>query len=189
MRGQHTPALHPRRERDAFPLQMATTKRDEMIDWLNDAYSMERSIEITLRKQAENEDAHRAVRDRARIHLDETSEHASRIERCLEMLGSSPSALKTAAGQILELGKGMTTKFARDERVKDFLAAYGTEYFEVACYKSLIAGAKAAGEDEIIPLLEQNLKEDEAMASWLDMNIGAITRDYLSGATTAAAAR
>ena len=177
--------MHPQRRAGAFLSRMTTTKRDELIDWLNDAYAMERSIEIMLRKQADNEDVHRAVRDRARIHLDETAEHATRISRCLELLGSSPSALKTVAGQVLELGKGLTTKFARDERVKDFLAAYGTEYFEVACYKSLIAGATAAGEDEIIPLLEQNLKEDAAMAGWLDMNIAAITRDYLANATTA----
>ena len=166
---------------------MSTTRRDEVVDWLNDAYAMERSIEIMLRKQADNEDAHRALRDRARIHLDETAEHANRVSRCLEMLGSNPSALKTVAGQVMEIGKGLTTKFARDERVKDFLAAYGTEYFEVACYKSLIAGATAAGEEEIVPLLEQNLKEDAAMASWLDMNVAAITRDYLSNTTTAAA--
>lgn len=167
---------------------MSTTKRDEVIDWLNDAYAMERSIEIMLRKQAENEEVHRAVRERARIHLDETAEHAERLSRCLQLLGASPSALKTMAGQVLELGKGLTTKFARDERVKDFLAAYGTEYFEIACYKALIAGATAADEQEIIPLLEQNLKEDEAMASWLDMNVAAITRDYLAHTATAAAA-
>jgi ferritin-like metal-binding protein YciE len=167
---------------------MATTRRDEVIDWLNDAYAMERGLEITLRKQAENKDAHRAVRERARIHLDETTEHADRITQCLEMLGSSaPSTLKTVTGQIMEIGKGVTTMFARDERVKDFLAAYGSEYFEVACYKSLIAGAEAAGEDQIVPLLAQNLKEDTAMAEWLDMNIAAITRDYLASAAAAAA--
>ena len=164
-----------------------TTRRDEVIDWLNDAYAMERALEVTLRKQADNEDAHRALRERARIHLDETSEHAARITRCLEMLGSSPSALKTVTGQVMEIAKGFTTKFSRDERVKDFLAAYGSEYFEVACYKSLIAGASAAGENEIVPLLEQNLKEDAAMASWLDMNVAAITRDYLFNTTTASA--
>ncbi len=165
---------------------MATTRRDEVIDWLNDAYAMERGLEVTLRKQSENNDVHRAVRDRARIHLDETIEHAERLTRCLEMLGSSPSTVKTMTGQMMELGKGMMTKFARDERIKDFLAAYGSEYFEVACYKSLIAGARSAGEEEIIPLLEQNLKEDRAMADWLDMNVEGITRDYLN--TTAATA-
>jgi ferritin-like metal-binding protein YciE len=164
---------------------MGTTRRDEVIDWLNDAYAMERGLEVTLRKQSENNDAHRAVRERARIHLDETVEHAHRIARCLEMLGSSPSALKSATGQAMEMAKGLTTMFSRDERVKDFLASYGAEYFEVACYKSLMAGATAAGEEEIVPILEQNLKEDTAMAEWLDMNIAAITRDYLFNAASA----
>ncbi len=163
-----------------------TNRRDEVIDWLNDAYAMERSLEVMLRKQAENADAHSALRERARIHLDETAEHANRLTRCLEMLGSSPSALKSATGQVMELAKGFTTRFSRDERVKDFLAACGSEYFEVACYKSLIAGAAAAGEDELVPLLEQNLKEDSAMAGWLDMNVAAITRDYLFNAAAAA---
>jgi ferritin-like metal-binding protein YciE len=168
---------------------MATTRRDEVIDWLNDAYAMERGLEITLRKQAENKDMHRAVRERARIHLDETAEHADRIRRCLEMLGSSaPSTLKTATGQVMEIAKGVTTMFAKDERVKDYLATYGSEYFEVACYKSLIAGAEAAGEDQIVPLLTQNMKEDTAMAEWLDMNIGVVTREYLMNATAQAAA-
>lgn len=164
-----------------------TTRRDEVIDWLNDAYAMERSLEVMLSKQAENNDVHRAVRERARIHLDETREHAERLTRCLEKLGSAPSALKSVTGQVMELAKGFTTKFTRDERVKDFLAAYGSEYFEVACYKSLIAGATAAGETEILPLLEQNLKEDAAMADWLDMNVAAITRDYLFSTAGAAA--
>jgi ferritin-like metal-binding protein YciE len=38
-----------------------------------------------------------------------------------------------------------------------------------------------------VPLLTQNLKEDTAMAEWLDMNIAAITRDYLTRAMTTAA--
>ncbi len=166
---------------------MENNRREEVIDWLNDAYAMERGLEITLKKQAENTDAHRAVRERANIHLDETKAHAERIEECLKMLGSSPSSLKTATGQMLEMGKGLMTKFAQDERVKDFLAAYGAEYFEVACYKSLIAGARAAGEDAIVPLLEQNLKQDLAMAEWLDMNIETVTRDYLNSAAVAKA--
>ena len=165
---------------------MTTTKtrRSDVIDWLNDAYAMERSLEVMLRKQAENESAHRAVRERARIHLDETEVHAERVAECLEMLGATPSTFKTVTGQAMELAKGMMSKMASDERVKDFLCAYSAEYFEVACYKALIAGASVAGAEEIVPLLEKNLKEDEAMASWLDGNVNAVVRDYLFDAST-----
>jgi ferritin-like metal-binding protein YciE len=95
------------------------------------------------------------------------------------MLGSTPSTIKTAAGQAMEFAKGMMSKMASDERVKDFLCAYSAEYFEVACYKALIAGAAVAGAEEIVPILEKNLKEDQAMASWLDQNVNAVVRDYL----------
>ena len=158
---------------------MATTRREDVIDWLSDAYAMERGLQVMLRKQAENDEAHPAIRERARIHLDETKEHARRLERCLELLGSSASSVKSATGQTIEMGKGLMSKMARDERVKDFLAAYGAEYFEVACYKSLIAGARLARETEIVPLLESNLREDRAMAEWLDANVEVVTADYL----------
>src|SRR4051812_27341543 len=161
-------------------------RQSDLIDWLNDAYAMERSLEVMLRKQADNEEAHRAVRERARIHLDETQAHADRVAECLSMLNATPSTIKSATGQIMEFAKGMMSKMASDERVKDFLAAYGAEYFEVACYKALIAAANVAGAESLVPLLEKNLKEDEAMAKWLDLNVNAVVRDYLFNATTAA---
>src|SRR5436190_23347499 len=69
-------------------------RRSDLISWLNDAYAMERSLEVMLRKQAANEDAHHAIRERARIHLDETDMHAERVGQCLEMLGETPSTMK-----------------------------------------------------------------------------------------------
>jgi ferritin-like metal-binding protein YciE len=168
---------------------MANTngRRSEVIGWLNDAYAMERSLEVMLRKQAANEDAHHAIRERARIHLDETEAHAERVAQCLEMLGETPSTIKSVASQVMEFAKGTMSKMASDERVKDFLCAYGAEFFEVACYKALIAGATVAGVEEIVPLLEKNLKEDEAMAGWLDGNVAAVVRDYLLQGSTATA--
>jgi ferritin-like metal-binding protein YciE len=162
-------------------------RRSDVISWLNDAYAMERSLEVMLRKQAENHESHHAVRERARIHLDETEGHAERVGQCLEMLGETPSTIKSVAGQVMEFAKGTMSKMATDERVKDFLCAYGAECFEVASYKALIAGAPVAGAEEIVPLLEKNLKEDEAMATWLDGNVSAVVRDYLLQGTTAAA--
>jgi ferritin-like metal-binding protein YciE len=164
------------------------TRRADLISWLNDAHAMERSLQVMLRKQAENEEAHHAIRERARIHLDETEVHADRVVECLSMLDATPSTIKTVTGQAMEFAKGMMTKMSTDERVKDFLAAYGAEYFEVACYKALIAAASVAGADSIVPLLEKNLREDEAMATWLDRNVNAVVRDYLFNSSTATAA-
>src|SRR4051794_10590658 len=97
-------------------------RRDELIGWLNDAYAMERALEITLDKQRRNDEIHPAIRERAAIHLEETRAHAERLERCLRTLGTEPSTIKTAAAQTMETAKKFTSMFASDERVKDYLA-------------------------------------------------------------------
>ena len=137
-----------------------------MIDWLNDAYAMERSLEVMLRKQAANEDVHHAIRERARIHLDETEVHAERVAECLEMLGSTPSTIKSAAGQAMELAKGMMTKMASDERVKDFLCATAP-----SIRSGLLQGAHRRSlrrrRRGIVPILEKNLKETTMASCWI----------------------
>lgn len=155
-------------------------RREEIIDWLNDAYGMERALEVTLEKQTNSTEVHPAVRERAAVHLDETRTHADRVEQALQKLGSTPSTVKTAVGQVLETGKKYITMFAKDERVKDYLAAVGSEHFEVACYRALIAAARAAGKEEIVPLLQQNLDEDAATARWMEENIEGVIRDYFN---------
>jgi ferritin-like metal-binding protein YciE len=163
-------------------------KREEIIDWLNDAYAMERALEVTLNKQSTSTEVHRAIRERAAIHLDETRAHAERVQHCLEMLGSSPSTMKSTTSKLLETGKGMMTMFARDERVKDYLAMVGSEYFEVACYKALIAAVRLAGEERLVEPLAQNMREDEATARWLNDNIDGVIRDYLNEGSRRSAA-
>src|SRR4051812_43385729 len=159
-------------------------RSDELISWMNDAYAMERALEITLEKQSRNEELHAAIRERAAIHLDETRAHAERLEGCLRTLGTEPSTLKAAAAQTLETAKKFTTMFASDERVKDYLATTGAEFFEVACYRALVAAAKQLGHDVLVPSLEQNLREDQAMAQWLEDNIDVTVRGYLSSVAT-----
>jgi ferritin-like metal-binding protein YciE len=160
-------------------------RRREIIDWLNDMYAMERALEVTLEKQAHDHQLHEAIRVRAGIHLDETRAHAEQIERCLRMLGAEPSTIKAAAAQTIGIARNLITIFASDERVKDYLTAAGAEHFEVAAYKALIVAAEMAQEEKIVPLLQENLKQDEAMARWLDENINAMVREYFRSAAEA----
>jgi ferritin-like metal-binding protein YciE len=56
-----------------------------------------------------------------------------------------------------------------------------------AAYKSLLALCGPAGADSAKPLLEQSLKEEEAMAAWVDQNVGKVTLAYLAKEQRAAA--
>ena len=162
-----------------------STKREELIDWLRDAYAMERGLEITLKKQAESDQMLPTLRQRAHEHLEETRQHAEAVKRCLESLGSDVSTIKTGVAQMLEMGKGMGTMFASDERVKDLLAAYASEHFEIACYKALRVGAEVAGEPQIVAVCDRIIPDEERMAQWFSHNLPAVVREYLAVSASA----
>lgn len=154
--------------------------RDELIDWLRDAYAMERGLEVTLKRQSEADDLTPAMREMASMHLAETRQHAEAVKTCLEQLGSDTSMLKTGVAQMMETMKGLGVMFAKDERIKHALAAYASEHFEIACYKALRAAALAAGEDQIAGVCDAIIPDEERMAEWLDENLPGLVTGYLS---------
>jgi ferritin-like metal-binding protein YciE len=74
-----------------------------------------------------------------------------------------------------------------DEILKNTFANNAFEHFEIAAYKSLLTLCGPAGASNARGLLEQSLKEEEAMAAWVDQSIGKITMEYLSKEERAAA--
>ncbi len=154
-------------------------KREELIDWLRDAYAMERGLEVTLAKQAQNEELPDMLREQARLHLEETRAHAEAVHGCLERLGADTSMIKTGMAQVMETAKGMGTKFAGDERVKDLLAAYASEHFEIACYRALRVGAELVGETEIAAVCDRIIPDEQRMAAWIGENLPTVVSGYL----------
>ena len=159
------------------------TTRDELIDWLRDAYAMERGLEITLQKQAESEELSATLRQQARIHLQETRSHAEAVQGCLQQLGADTSTIKTGIAKAMETVKGLGTNFARDERVKDLLAAYASEHFEIACYRALHTAATVIGETAIVAVCESIIPDEQNMADWLELNLPTVVREYLAQTT------
>ena len=148
---------------------MAT--RELLVTWLNDAYSMEKSLVPVLKNHAKDAEEYPEVRERDEQHLEETKRHVELVEQCLERLGEKPSGAKSALGSVFGRMQAMSTEPFKDEMMKNFLADYATEQFEIASYKSLIAIARHMGEEEIASTCEEILADEERMADWLDRNM------------------
>lgn len=154
--------------------------KEELIDWLKDAYAMEKAMEMALGKQINNDKVSQRMREQASIHYTETQGHAQAVHDCLHALGADVSLLKNMAAQGLEFAKSSTSMLARDERVKDAIAAYASEYFEIACYTALRTAAKTLGIAPIVSMCDAILKEETAMAEWLGSNLPNVVNDYLA---------
>jgi ferritin-like metal-binding protein YciE len=168
-------------------IQVATKARDIFIDGLRNAHAMEIQARELMERQSERLTDYPEVKSRVQTHLRETEGQLKRLEQCLSSLGESTSTMKDTAqslmGNIMALGHSM----AGDEILKNTFANNAFEHFEIAAYKSLLTLCGPAGADGTRTLLEQSLKEEEAMASWVDENVGKVTLAYLNREERAAA--
>ena len=71
------------------------------------------------------------------------------------------------------------TSTATDEVVKNTFANFAFEHYEIAAYKTLLILADSISHSAGKSLLETSLKEEQAMADWIEHQIGATTLRYV----------
>lgn len=157
---------------------MAAT-RETLIEWLKDAHAMEQQAINMLEKQADRIEQYPGLREKVRDHLEQTRHQASRVEGCIQKLGGDTSAIKEGVAKFMGSAANLVNQSAGDEVVKNGIADYAFEHFEIASYRALIGAADKLGEEEIRKTCEEILEEEEAMASWLETNLPDVTQQYL----------
>src|SRR3712207_2617962 len=144
---------------------------DFVIKWLNDAYGMENALVRVLKNHAKDAEGRPQVQNGIREHIETTRRHADRVKERIQRLGGDTSTLKTGMATISGTLQGMSTGVAEDELVKSAISDYAAERFEVACYRALITAAEEIGDQETVHACQENLREDEEMARWLEQQL------------------
>jgi ferritin-like metal-binding protein YciE len=97
-------------------------------------------------------------------HLEQTREHAARLEDVFRAAGAEPSSNFSPAMQKLGEHREELAENVPDDRLKDALnaaAAAATEHLEIAMYDALLEVAAAVHLGDARRLLEQNRREEE----------------------------
>jgi ferritin-like metal-binding protein YciE len=147
--------------------------------WLNDAYALEQSLVEVLERHVTDAKDYPTIQARLQQHLDETRRHAELVKGCVERLGGDTSAIKSGMAKVMGTFQGMSTRFAKDELIKNALADYSAEHFEIASYTSLLAAARSLGDTETAQVCQQILQDEQAMQDWLLHQIPVITEGLL----------
>jgi ferritin-like metal-binding protein YciE len=87
--------------------------------------------------------------------------------------------LKEGVSKLANLAAGLVTTAAKDTIVKNAIADFATEHFEMACYNSLILTSTALGETKIAAACKAILKEEKAMAALLESLFKEVNDTYL----------
>jgi ferritin-like metal-binding protein YciE len=154
--------------------------RQEMITGLRNAHGLEQQAIEMLERNAERLEHYPQLQARVAQHLEESRQQQAWDAQALEDLGESPSTLKDTAMGLVQNVQMMAHAAASDEVLKNSFAGYAFEHFEIATYRALIEMARAAGEERVVQVSEQILRQEEEMARWLGEHLPEIVHQYLT---------
>lgn len=152
--------------------------RDIFIVGLRNAHAMENQALSIMKPQATRIESYPQVLERLQRHITETEGQIRRLDSILQGMGESPSAFKDTTQSFMGAMAAMGHTMAGDEIIKNSLANFAFENFEIAAYTSLMTLAEAGGFAEAKTQLQQSLDEETAMASWLEENLPAVTLQF-----------
>jgi ferritin-like metal-binding protein YciE len=138
------------------------TPRELYIHKLGAALKMEKTI-LEMLPQLEEAANDRTLKQSLSQHRKETQGHVRNLEQVFRALGEEPDeqACPTIDGLEKE-GQSLLGKV--DESLNDAVILSGvveTEAHEIAVYDGLITHAHGMGEDDIVPLLQENLENEQ----------------------------
>jgi ferritin-like metal-binding protein YciE len=143
-------------------MQEVHNLHDVFVHELRDIYNAEQQITKALPKliKAANSSD---LREAFETHLDETHAHIGRLEQAFELLDEKARGIACdGMSGILEEGK-TALRDGGSGPVRDAAligAAQRVEHYETAVYGTLIAWARAMGQNEVADLLKSNLEEE-----------------------------
>jgi ferritin-like metal-binding protein YciE/predicted ester cyclase len=145
-----------------------------LTNWLRSAYSMEIGLIPVLEKQVTETGDNKDLHDRLYRHLDQTRRHADLIKGCLDRVGEPVKDIKPAT-PVFRIpsraeGKGKGDG-ALSETYQKELIDFANESFEVTSYRVLQNLAEQVGDRDTARVVEQILRDETDMASWLDKQL------------------
>jgi ferritin-like metal-binding protein YciE len=153
--------------------------RDIFIVGLRNQHAVENQAIELLERQVGRLENYPEMTARMRQHIEESKEQARRIEDLLSSLGTSHSALKDTITSVMGNMAALGHSTASDEVIKNTIANFAFEHYEIASYVALLTLADAAGHDRAKVALNESLREEEQMAQWIQDHIAPTVLRYV----------
>ncbi len=137
---------------------------DLFLHTLQDIYYAENQIVKSLPKMIDKA-TNRQLSAGLRSHLKETEGQVKRLEQVFERLGKDPKGADCPAIDGLIKEADEVAGEVEDKKVLDAAivgSAQAVEHYEISRYGTLIAWARELGYDNVVSLLNANLKEEKA---------------------------
>lgn len=139
------------------------------------------AIEL-LSRQVERLENYPEMEAALRQHIKESEAQRERLDEILGSMGESNSSIKDFVTGLMGNMAALAHAPMQDEVLKNQMANYAFEHFEIASYKSLLVFADLVGDTRSPTALTQSLREEERMAKWVEDNLEPTVRTFAARA-------
>lgn len=150
------------------------------VSGLRNAHAMENQALSIIKPQLNRLEHYPEVSDLLEQHLHETENQIARLEEILQDMNESPTSLKDTMMSMAGAMNALAHSMASDEILKNSMANFAFEHFEIAAYNSLISAAQLSDQTSAVPLLEINLEEEQRMAQMIEQMLPDITERFIA---------
>jgi ferritin-like metal-binding protein YciE len=158
----------------------SSSARMIFVTGLKNVHAVEQQALALIDRQLDRLTHYPEIAERLRSHRLETEDQIRRLEDILQSLGERSSSLKDMALSFLGNVAALSHVPAADEVLKNHLVNAAFENYEIASYTALIALGEVGGFPTATALLQDSLKEEVAMAAWVQDSLPDLTRKYVS---------
>ncbi len=154
--------------------------RDIFVTGLRNAHAMENEALSVMRPQMKRLENYPEMKALLQQHIQETEVQIERLAQIFASLDESASSIKDTMLSAMGSMAAMMHSVASDEVLKNAMADYMFEHFEIAAYTALITMARHENAAFAIPLLEQSLAEEQRMATRIYESLPMVTEKFMS---------
>jgi len=165
------------------------TLQEKFMHGLGDIYDAEHRFLEAQQKMLPNADSE-TVKTNLETHIQETEQQIANLKRVYEILGLTAQRVSCdGAAGIVKEGDSLLKETKDVPALADLAITGGcskVEHYEIASYRGLISGAEAMGQTDIVRLLSENLKQEEATAQKLEASMPELLQNAMTTATAKA---
>lgn len=153
--------------------------RDLLASEARNLHAIQQNAKAMMKRVIDRLDHYPEAKHRLEAHLGDKDNEMRRLEQVLESIGQKPSEAKDASMGAMGALTGAMTAVLEDDILKTSMATYGLASYEIAAYEAMIELANRADCLQAVPLIEQCLSEEKAMAEWLHSHFKPTLETYL----------
>jgi ferritin-like metal-binding protein YciE len=153
--------------------------RDLLASEARNLHAIQKNAKSMMLKVIDRLDSYPDAKARLQAHLGDKDNEMHRLEQILSDLGEDASGAKDGVMSMMGAMTGLMTGGLEDDILKTSMATYGLANYEICAYEGMIQLAEKADLPAAVPLLQECLQEERAMADWLHEHMSPTLDRYL----------